>query len=444
MPLARDARELLAQDEARSARVALARQREGTPNREARSNTTNFSSPADWLLQALGGGSKSGAAVNEATALTISTFYACVGIIADMVGKLPCKLYRKNAAGRDEVNPGEHAVADLLAYTPDGERTPFEFRRFVQGCAIMRGNGYARIHRDRRYYEPQEIEALDPAQIETRIMEDRTTGRRRMQYILTGSRGQPLTRADLLHIPAFSLDGFTGVSAVRAMCDTLGNAISQRDHTAKTFSNGAKFPGFLTTPTGLTPDQVKQIAAAWQLAQGGVDNAGKTPVLHGGLDYKAVGMNNADAELIASRQLTAGDIATFFRIPPHLVGLTEKSSSWGSGIEQQTQGFLNFSLDPWLVTWEQSLSLSLLTLADRKAGYFIKFNRNALMQTAAKDRGDYYRVMRDIGALSINDIRAREELNDLPDNIGDNYQQPFNGSGGAAPAAVPADAGAQQ
>lgn len=399
-------------------------------------SSSDLTKPAHWLLESFGGTSKSGAPVNDATALTIATFYSCVGLISDMVGKLPCKLYKKTARGRDEVASGDHPLVDLLAFSPDGERTQFEHRRFVTGCALMRGNGYARVWRN-RYYEPEEIEALDPRDVQPELFKDRATGRKRLVFRL-GHGGEALTRADIIHIPAFTLGGFVGVSAITAMADTLGNAMAQRDHTAKTFSNGAKFPGFLVTPTALNKEQLTDIRNEWQKAQAGIDNAGKTPLLHGGMDYKNVGMNNADAELIASRTFTAGDIATFFRIPPHLVGLTDKSSSWGSGIEQQTQGFLEFSLDPWLTTWEQAQSLTLLSAKDRAAGYFIKFNRNALMQMSAKDRADFYRAMRDIGALNINEIRAKEEMNEISDHIGNIYTQPFNGSGGAAKQAQPA------
>lgn len=381
----------------------------------------------DLFPSILGSLSKSGTPVNEETALSVSTLYACVSLLADMAGKIPCKLYRKTAKGREEAT--DHRLYDMLSVSPNGEHTAMEFRRFIQGCAALRGNGYAFVRRN-QFYEVEAIEPIDPREVRAEVVK-MSDGRRFVQFVIGG---KSYSRADILHIPGFSTNGFTGVSAVRSMVDTIGNALAQRDHTSKTFANGAKFPGFLTTPNSLTAEQLKQIKDAWQSQYGGTENAGKTPVLYGGLDFKTVGMSNEDAELIASQQFTAGEIATFFRMPPHLVGLSEKSTSWGTGIEQQTQGFLNFTLDPWLITWEQAQSLTLLTADERAAGYFIRFNRNALLQTAAKDRAEVYRTMRDIGAMCINDIRRLEEMDDLPDNIGDNYTQPFNGSGGSAPA----------
>jgi HK97 family phage portal protein len=141
-------------------------------------------------------------------------------------------------------------------------------------------------------------------------------------------------------------------------------------------------------------------------------------------------MTLADAEFLASRAFSVETIARYYRIPLHLLQSTQKTTSWGTGLEQMNQATLTFTVNPWLVNWEQSLGMTLLTAAEQRAGLYFKFNRNALLQATTEARANYYRVMRDIGALSINDVRRREEENDLPDNIGDNYMQPFNGSGG--------------
>jgi HK97 family phage portal protein len=371
------------------------------------------------------GTSVSGAAVNEYTATSLETLVACVAILGDMVAQLPCKLYQTTAAGAEEAR--QHPLFDLLSYSPNDNQTAFEFRRFAQCAAGLRGDGLGRIRRSRNY----EIGAVEPLANADVQIQKLSSGR--VVFHVSGEP-TPLTRADVFHVYGFTRNGYSGCSPLSLLRETIGNALSEREHASRMFTNGAKFPGYLIAPLNATPAQLKIIRDEWEKNQSGVQNVGRTPLLAGGLDYKTVGMTAEDAQLLQSREWDAGAIATFYRMPPHLCGLTSKSTSWGTGIEQQTQGFLNFTLNPWLTAWEQSLSFSMLTPAERKAGLFIRFTRAALMQIDATSRAAFYRTMRDIGVFSINDIRRKEELNDLPDHIGDNYMQPFNGSGGAAPA----------
>lgn len=385
--------------------------------------------PDQWLLDAIAGGgaATSGISVNENSATSVETLVACVSILADMVAQLPCKLYMQTAAGREELT--DHPLYELLAFSPNDYQTSFEFRRYTQSAAGLRGDGFARVRRNRF----NDVVAVEPIANCDISVEKLKTGR--VVYHISGEP-QPLTRAGVFHVYGFTRNGYCGTSPLSILRETVGNALAEREHASRTFANGAKFPGYLVAPQNATPQQLTIIREEWAKSQSGTRNVGKTPLLAGGLTYQSVGMTSEDAQLLQSREWDAGAIATFYRMPAHLVGLTSKSTSWGTGIEQQTQGFLNFTLNPWLTAWEQSLSFSLLTPEERKQGFFIRFNRSALMQIDAAARAAFYRTMRDIGALSINDIRRKEELNDLPDNIGDNYMQPFNGSGGAAPAAI--------
>lgn len=170
--------------------------------------------------------------------------------------------------------------------------------------------------------------------------------------------------------------------------------------------------------------------------QEGADNAGRTPILWGGWDYKAVnGMSMQDAEFLESRKFERTEISTLFRIPEVILGNSDKASSWGTGIETLTNGFLQFCLNPWLINWEQSLNYTLLSIEEQAAGYYFEFNRRALLSVALETQAKFLREMRDIGAYNRNDVRGFIGENHLPAGQGgDDYDKPFNGSGGTATA----------
>ena len=378
------------------------------------------------LLDALGAASSSGVNVSESVAATVPTFHACAGLLSDMIGMLPCKLYRKTPNGREEQT--DHLAAQLISLTTGSHHTPFELRQLTQQGPCYGGNGFVRVWRD-GFYQPVELEWLRPCDVEIRTHKE--NGRRRVTYAIDGVR-ETLTRSDVIHVRSLSSDGVSGISPVRALRESLGLSVSQRTQAGKLMANGAKFPGILVAPPNVTAEQLADARTEWAKRQEGSENAGRTPVLRGDWKYTAMqGMSMADAEFLESRKFERTEIATMFRIPEVLLGNSDKTSSWGTGIETLTNGFLAFSLNPWLINWEQALSATLLTEEEKRSGFYFRFTREALLQVAKEAQAKFFREMRDIGVYSVNDIRAKLEENDLPDNIGDDYRLPFNGSGGA-------------
>lgn len=379
------------------------------------------------LIDSLGASSSSGARVTEGTASSVPAVAACVGLLADMIASLPCKLYLKTANGREE--QPEHPAHRLITRGQSELHTSYEFRQQVQTGVGFGGNGYARVHRD-SFYQPAELEWLAPCNVSPKRV-----GLRRF-YQVEGVR-ETLTRADIIHVRGLSLDGIAGVSPVRMLRESIGLSLTQREQAGRIFSNGARFDGYFISPQSARKEQLEEFKTEMENRHVGAQNAGRKPVLWGGWDYKSVqGMTMADAEFLESRKFELAEIARWYRIPGILVGDSEKTSSWGTGVEAITNGFLSFSLNPWLTNWEQSLDYTLLTEAERASGYYFKFTRGALLQVAMEAQAKFFREMRDIGVFSINDVRAKLEENDLYDHIGDNYSQPFNGSGGR-PAETP-------
>ena len=395
---------------------------------ERRSNSvSSLKNPSDTLINSFGLAVKSGALVNSDTAMNVSSVYACVQIISAIIARLPLRLERKTSAGCDEVV--DHPACRLIQRTPDGVRTSFAWRQMMEATALLRGNSPARIIRN-NFFEPERIGWMNPMQFEIWQTPD---GEPFYRY-----RGDILRTYEVLNHKELSLDGIRGISPVTAMREQIGLAIVTQEHGARHFSNGASPGVVLTAPLSATKLQMDQIRDEVSKNHGGVGNAGKPFIAYGGLTVSTIALSNADSQFLESRKFDIEEIARAYRVPLHLLQSTEKTTSWGSGVEQLNRAFVDYSLADRLVRWEEELNLGLLSTADQDDGLFFKFDVSALVSGSSKDRADYYQVMRNIGAMSVNDVREAEHMNDLPAPFGENYTLPFNGNGGSNAADNPA------
>ena len=427
-------------DKARSERALAARMV------EARSG---LKSPDEWLLNALGGTpTSSGKRITADTAFNVVTYYACVDLISKLVASLPVKLMQRTDRGPAVVR--DHNAAWLLTDRPNNFQTPFEFKRYLMASAASRGNGYSRVYRD-RYYEPTEIVPIHPADIAPEYVK-RLRGVVYRGAAVAEEGGDHLLASDVLHVRALSSDGICGMSPLRVMRESLGLSLTYQEHTGATFANGGRMPGFITSDTIYTKAQIDDFLRAYRDSYGGADKAGRPRVLNG-FKWVSIGMSNEDAELLASRKFEVEEIARFFGIPLHLLQSTEKSTTWGSGIEQLNRGVVDYMLAPWLVNLEQALNVTLLSEEDRRVrGMYFKANVNALLRGDPKTRADFYRVMREICAMDPNQIRELEEFPLYEGEWASDPRAPFNGQGGGqagaplstdpADATQPADANA--
>ncbi len=189
-----------------------------------------------------------------------------------------------------------------------------------------------------------------------------------------------------------------------------------------------KFPGYLTTTNTLKPDQLEDARREFNAKYSGSAKAGSIPVLNGMFDFKATnGMSMSDAQFIESRRFELQEIARHYKIPSFLIGDTTASTTWGTGIEQQTLGFLNFSLDPHLKSFEEALNRTLLTTEQVREGYYFRFDRDELAGVSRNDTAQYFQTMRNIGVYSVNDIRAKlDEPKISKEDGGDDYGKPLN------------------
>lgn len=388
---------------------------------ERRSNLAN---PEQWMVDAFGGQpSKSGIRVSADTALASSAVYACVQVRAQTLASLPLKLFERQPNG-DKVPAVGHPLYALLADSPHPDLTNYEFFEMMEGHIALRGNAYAQIVRDNSG-AIRRLVPLHPDRVIVRRSRLVTPdGLRPLIYDVTnvGFGGTvPLEASQILHLRNFGGDGVVGYSPIRIASETIGLALAADEHAARTFANGAKPAGVLEHPAKLGDVGAKNLRTSWQEVHGGVSNTGKVAILEEGMKFHELGLTNEDAQLLQSRKYSRTEIASIFRVPPHLIGDLERATF--SNIEQQAIEFVQNCMRPICVRTEKRLKLTLLS-AEEQANYFFSFNLAGLLRGDLPSRYAAYAVGRTGGWLSVNDIRETEDMNRVKG--GDSYLTPLN------------------
>ena len=347
------------------------------------------------------GGTTSGKAVNERTAMQTSAVYACVRILAESVAGLPLHVYERTANGSKSTKPS-HPLYRLLHDEPNREMTSFVFRETLMSHLLLWGNAYAQIIRDGRGV-PIALYPLLP----DRMAVDRNESGE-LVYTYQSDKGQvKLRRENVLHIPGLGFDGLIGYSPIAMAKNAVGLALATEDYGATFFANGANPGGVLEHPGVIKPEQADRLRESWQSQFGGA-NAHKVAVLEEGLKFHQMSIPPEQAQFLETRKFQINEIARIFRVPPHMVGDLEKSSF--SNIEQQSLEFVKYTLDPWVVRWEQSLQQALI-LPSEKATIFIKFNLDGLLRGDYQSRMQGYSTGIQNGFMSVNDVRGLEDMN---------------------------------
>lgn len=365
------------------------------------------------------GGTSAGKNVNERSAMQITAVYSCVRILAEAVAGLPLHLYRyKEDGGKEKAL--DHNLYHLLHDEPNKEMSSFIFRETLMTHLLLWGNAYAQIIRNGK----GEVIALYPL-MPNKMQVDRDENGE-LYYIYTRSTDEAhtmegmtvyLTTRDVLHIPGLGFDGLVGYSPIAMAKNAIGLSIAAEEYGAKFYANGAAPSGVLEHP-GTIKDPAR-LRENWNSTFGGSSNSGKVAVLEEGMKYTPISISPNEAQFLETRKFQINEIARIFRVPPHMVGDLEKSSF--SNIEQQSLEFVKYTLDPWVIRWEQSLSRSLLTEEEKKK-YFFKFNVEGLLRGDYASRMSGYATARQNGWMSANDIRELENLDRIPpEKGGDTY-----------------------
>jgi phage portal protein, HK97 family len=362
------------------------------------------------------GSTSSGKPVNEHTAMQMTAVYSCVRILAETLAGLPLHVYKYNDSGGKEKYL-QHPLYKLLHNEPNPEMTSFAFRETLMSHLLLWGNAYAQIIRNAR----GEVIALYPLMPNKMTVDRDSSGRLFYLYQRSiedapslGKKNQVyLAPSDVLHIPGLGFDGLVGYSPIAMAKNAVGLAIATEEYGAKFFANGAAPGGVLEHPgTIKDPQKVKE---SWNAAYQGSQNAHRVAVLEEGMKYQPIGISPEQAQFLETRKFQINEIARIFRVPPHMLADLEKSSF--SNIEQQSLEFVKYTLDPWVVRWEQSMFRVLLTESE-KPKVFIKFNVDGLLRGDYVSRMSGYATARQNGWMSANDIRELENLDRIPAELG--------------------------
>lgn len=373
---------------------------------------------ADAGYSFLFGRTTSGKPVNERTAMQTTAVYACVRILAEAVASLPLHVYEyQDDGGKKLVH--DHPLYYLLHDEPNPEMTSFVFRETLMSHLLIWGNAYAQIIRD----GAGRVLGLYPLLPDK--MEVQRDDKGNIYYVYSRNSDEnptfkeygniKLKAEDVLHIPGLGFDGLIGYSPIAMAKNAVGMTLACEEYGASFFANGANPGGVLEHP-GVLKDPSK-VRESWNSVYRGVSNAHKIAVLEEGMKYQQIGIPPEEAQFLETRKFQINEIARLYRIPPHMIGDLDKSSF--SNIEQQSLEFVKYTLDPWVIRWEQSLQKSLL-LPGEKGKYFIKLNVDGLLRGDYQSRMNGYAVGRQNGWFSANDIREMENMNPIPDEEGGN------------------------
>ena len=373
---------------------------------------------ADAGYSFLFGRTTSGKPVNERTAMQTTAVYACVRILAEAIASLPLHVYEyQDDGGKKLVH--DHPLYYLLHDEPNPEMTSFVFRETLMSHLLIWGNAYAQIIRD----GAGRVLGLYPLLPDK--MDVQRDDKGNIYYVYSRNSDEnpmfkeygniKLKAEDVFHIPGLGFDGLIGYSPIAMAKNAVGMTLACEEYGASFFANGANPGGVLEHP-GVLKDPSK-VRESWNSVYRGVNNAHKIAVLEEGMKYQQIGIPPEEAQFLETRKFQINEIARLYRIPPHMVGDLDKSSF--SNIEQQSLEFVKYTLDPWVIRWEQSLQRSLL-LPGEKGKYFIKLNVDGLLRGDYQSRMNGYAVGRQNGWFSANDIREMENMNPIPDEEGGN------------------------
>lgn len=357
------------------------------------------------------GGSSSGKTVTERSAMQMTAVYSCVRILSEAVAGLPLHFYRYTEDGGKE-KAIDHPLYSLLHDEPNPEMTSFVFRETLMTHLLLWGNAYAQIIRNGK----NEIIALYPLMPNKMDVSRDKSGQLYYTYVTQPEEAHTikgtvvyLNPSEVLHIPGLGFDGLVGYSPIAMAKNAIGMAIACEEYGAKFFANGAAPGGVLEHPGTIKDPQ--RVRESWQSTFGGSGNSNKIAVLEEGMKYTPIGISPEQAQFLETRKFQINEIARIFRVPPHMVGDLEKSSF--SNIEQQSLEFVKYTLDPWIVRWEQSIRRALLTPEEKKK-YFVKFNLEGLLRGDYQSRMNGYAIGRQNGWMSANDIRELENQDRIP------------------------------
>jgi len=356
---------------------------------------------------ALSGASVGGVQVNAQTMLTISAVWACARLISETISTLPLSMYERASGGKRIAT--QHPLHFVIHDQPNADTTAAVHWEAMIAAMLLRGN--ARCEKLMVGPRVVGLQFLDPRRLWIGRGAD---GKKEYRYTERDGKQRIIPRDRIWNVPGFTLDGIEGVSVLAYGARVFGSALAADTAASTTFERGLQPTTYWKFPKVLRADQRVEAREAIEKISGAV-NSGKPAILEAEMDVGTIGINPDDAQMLESRGFSVEEICRWFRVPPFMVGHSEKSTSWGTGIEQQMIGFLTFTLAPWLRRIEQAINKDLLTPADR-ARYYAKFSVEGLLRADSAARAQFYSGMVNNGILTRDEVRELEDREPMGGN----------------------------
>jgi len=363
------------------------------------------------LIEWLNGGApgEAGVTVTEQSSLEMAAVYRAVSLISGLGGALPLNAYLTGTR--------EQVAASILE-RPHPDMTGFEFWRLTYVHRLLWGNFVALKRRDGagRIAWLQPVAPSSVRYGKARPTAGNPTGKI-FEITLEDGNVEPFIPYEVLHLPGLGYDGVSGLSPIRVAARGIGMAIAAEAHGARLFGSGNLLSGILKVPQRLEQSQAEALQQRWRQKHGGLQSAHDIAVIDSGAEFQSLTMPNDEAQLLESRTFQIGEIGRIFGVPPFLMSNTEKSTSWGTALEQQALAFVQFDLHPqWLAPTEQRITQELLP-----SGRDAKYKVDGLLRGDSQARAEFYRAMRELGVMNADEIRELEDMPPIEDGSGQEY-----------------------
>ena len=388
------------------------------------------------------GASAAGVRVSADTAMKVAAVWGCVRLISAAVATCPVRVYRGDRYGERVLPKQRHPLASVLRDAPSPHLTAACFWRAGLQHKLLAGNFLAHIRRDTAQ-RPNGLLLLNPASVA--VYQAHEVGRtdrepEELFYRVNWDDGSWswVDAADMIHVPNLGWNGKRGMSTVAYGAQTMGLALAAEESSARFFSNGMQARVVLQYPKQVSDSTAKQLREQYAKKHAGVDRAGTPLILTEGGEAKSISISAVDAQLLESRQFSVTDICRFFGVPPVMIGESDKTTSWGSGVEQMGRWFVTYVLNDHFTAIEQELDRKLFG----STGYFAEFDEAELLRGDTTARANYYKAA--LGSLQTpawmtpNEARAAEGFG--PVEGGDELLRPVE----KAPAEPTPGTGGQQ
>ncbi|EHU01644.1 phage portal protein [Pantoea stewartii subsp. stewartii DC283] len=329
-----------------------------------------------------------------------------MSLISTLTACLPLDVFETDRNDNRSKVGMDNPLARLLRYAPNQYMTAQEFRESMTMQLCFYGNAYALIDRNGAG-DPVSLLPLQSASMDPRMVGKSLVYR----YQKDGSYAD-FSHSEILHLKGFGFNGLVGLSPIAFACKSAGVAVAMEDNQRDFFANGAKSPQILYSDRVLTKEQRDQLEGNFrEIAGGPVEK--RLWILESNLKNSPIGVTPQDAEMMASRKFQVSELARFFGVPPHLVGDVEKSTSWGTGIEQQNLGFLQYTLQPYISRWENAIQRWLIR-PDQVGRYHAEHNLDGLLRGDSASRAAFMKAMGEAGLRTINEMRRTDNMPPLP------------------------------